>query len=84
MIDAVEPNDDTNEEDDTPVRALLDRRTLSGRPFTEKDSVACALVARARAKRLRETDNPAAALIWSHHAGRHMLRARCLAVEVAA
>ena len=84
MLDTVEPNDDTNDEDETPVRALFDKRSRAGRPFTAEHSVACAMVARARAKRLRESGNSAAALIWSHHAGRHMLRARCLAVEVAA
>lgn len=84
MIDSIEPTNETTEEDETPVRALFDKRTRAGRPFTAEDSVRCAYVARARAKRLRETGQPMAALVWSHHAGRHTLRARCLATESAA
>lgn len=84
MFDSV-TNEPTNErEDETPVRAFFDKRTRGGRPFGAADSVACAMVARARAKRLRERGEPVAALVFSHHAGRHILRARCLATESAA
>lgn len=85
MFDDInDTNSATVLDDDVPVRTLFDKRTPSGRPFTAADSVACAMVARARARRLRERGEPVAALVFSHHAGRHMLLARCLATETAA
>jgi hypothetical protein len=74
----------SDEETELSARVLLDKRTRSGKPLDAAGSVRCANAARVRARHLRERGDPIGALVFSHHAGMHMLRARVLAQEGAA
>lgn len=80
MIENLKPTD----ESDQPTHMLLEKRTRSGKPLDAAGSVRCANAARVRARHLRERGDPIGALVFSHHAGMHMLRARVLAQEGAA